>query len=565
MANRYLFSEMKWRYRITGANLAPEIPYEGTLTWTQLTYNSSNYRNMMDYGQNCLKWQVVPFVTFMETGADGMLLVALEWETADGETCSLSIYRVNRTTIGIRLQNDTTRYNVYGAYNYLLQFNITTVVAYCQNNASPYICIAFGKPSSFEDPPGWQTVGNRFYIYSWDGTINFPSSNAWYNATGYFYADANGTGQTANYKKNYQMFAEIGVVNNDTLNPSTSSPKGTPTLDIVDDKIDFPDVPTVTPLASGSANLYRLTAERMQSLMSYLWSSDFFNNIQKNHSSPMENIISLYILPLDVTGTATNIIIGNVNTELIGSKITSQYLTMDFGTIDLGTPFSNQLEYAPHSQYEIYLPYIGYRSLEGDDLAGGSIHLKYRVDLLSGNVIAMVRIIQNRRYNITHDSVEYIFSGNCAVSVPLSATNFLQMYGQMISGAVSVLGGVAGIAGGIATGNPIGVVGGIGGIAGGANALINAKPDYEHAGNIATAYGYMGVQTPFLLVKSPIPEIAGNIQKLGGIRSNIYTSFSSLSDFQMIEEFVPTDTLSKECTSDELEEIKDLLKGGVIF
>lgn len=513
---------------------------------------------MIDYVDrtSCLRWSSVSLSEFMTTAPNGVVLVWLEWENANGETCELKLIKYSNKAITTYIRNRTTGTVIMDS-----PYTISLQLSWSLTHGG-FLCFTLGKPDSFVDHSGWNTYSNRSIWFSWDGTISFPSSNEWFGYDGQFEADANGN---TTRKAGYNAFANISVVNNDTLNPSTSSPKGTPTLDIVDDKIDFPDVPTVTPLASGSSNLYRLTAERMQALMTYLWSPSFIDNIQKNHSSPMENIISLYILPLDVTGTAAEIVIGNVNTELIGSKITSQYLTMDFGTIDLGTPFSNQLEYAPHSQYEIYLPYIGYRSLEGDDLAGGSINLKYRVDLLSGNVIAMVRIIQNRRYSTPHDSVEYIFSGNCAVSVPLSATNFLQMYGQMISGAVSVLGGVAGIAGGIATGNPIGVVGGIGGIAGGANALINAKPDYEHAGNIATSYGYMGIQTPFLLVKSPIPEIAGNIQKLGGIRSNIYTSFSSLTDFQMIEEFVPTDTLSKECTSDELEEIRTLLKGGVIF
>lgn len=319
----------------------------------------------------------------------------------------------------------------------------------------------------------------------------------------------------------------------------------------VDVNIDFPDLPTTDGLSTGLFSLYKLDSGKVNSLAGQLWSNDFATNILKNYDSPLENLISLNILPLDITGTDAEIMIGNYATSLVAKKITGQFVDLDGGSVEVPKIFGHQFDFKPASSCQVYIPYIGYKDIDLDDVVGGTLHLKYRVDLLTGNILAMIRVALSERY--THDSVEYYFNGNCATSLPLSGANYMGYYSRMIGQA----------------GNAMGIMGGgIGGAAmaaGGVSSMLQNKPDYHRSGNLSGCAGFMGPQTAFLLLSSPKSGIAGNLQAEKGLVSNIYSEFANLSGYNEIYVFHPTADLVKECTEEEMIEIENLLKGGVFF
>ena len=319
----------------------------------------------------------------------------------------------------------------------------------------------------------------------------------------------------------------------------------------VDLPIDWPDVPTTDGLSTGMLSLYKLDSGTLNGLARSLWDDNFFNGIVKNFDSPFDNLISLNLLPLDVTGTDAEIMIGNYATSIVAKKITGQFVDIDGGTVEVPKIFGHQFDFKPASDCQIYLPYIGYKDIDLDDVVGGTLHLKYRVDLLTGNILAMIRVSLDDRYY--HDSVEYYFSGNCATSLPLSGVNYMGYYGRMI--------GQIGVAAGIMRGG----VGGAAMAAGGVSSMLQNKPDYQRSGNLSGCFGFMGPQTAFLLLSSPKSGIAGNLQSEKGLMSNIYSAFTSLSGYNEIDVFHPTADLVKECTEDEMIEIEKLLKGGVFF
>ena len=319
----------------------------------------------------------------------------------------------------------------------------------------------------------------------------------------------------------------------------------------VDYPIDWPDTPTTDGLSTGLLSLYKLDSGTLNGLARTLWDDNFFNGIVKNFDSPFDNLISLNLLPLDVTGTDAEVMIGNYATSITAKKITGQFVDVDGGTVEVPKIFGHQFDFKPASDCQIYLPYIGYKNIDLDDVVGGTLHLKYRIDLLTGNILAMIRVSLDDRYY--HDSVEYYFSGNCATSLPLSGVNYMGYYGRMI-GQIGVAAGIMG-----------GGLGGAAMAAGGVSSMLQNKPDYQRSGNLSGCFGFMGPQTAFLLLSSPKSGIAGNLQSEKGLMSNIYSSFASLSGYNEIDVFHPTADLVKECTEEEMTEIEKLLKGGVFF
>lgn len=318
----------------------------------------------------------------------------------------------------------------------------------------------------------------------------------------------------------------------------------------VDQSIDFPDLPTTDGLSTGIISLYKMNTGLLNSLSRVLWDDNFFNNIVKNFDSPLENVISLNILPINVSGTEAEVMIGNFMTSIIGEKIHGQFIDLDGGSVHVQKIFGHQFDFKPVNELQIYIPYIGYRSLDLDDCIGGELYLKYRVDLLTGNLLAMIRVVNDpERYD--HDSVEYYFEGNCASSIPLCGANYMNYYGNLIGGAMRT-------ASGMVTGNAMQGLSG-------ASSMISSKPEYQRSGSIRGNFGFMGNQTAFIMMSSPVSGIAGNLQTERGLRSNRFSKFDILTGFQKINSFHPNSALSSECTEEELAEIENLLKEGVFF
>lgn len=316
-----------------------------------------------------------------------------------------------------------------------------------------------------------------------------------------------------------------------------------------DDEIGFPDLPTDSALVTKFLRLYHMDQTAIDDLATELWNNNFTSNILKNYDSPFENIISLNILPFAITGTSTIIMIGNYQTAISGEMITSQYVDLDGGSVTLPMEFGNQFDYQPATSCQIYIPFIGYRDIDMDDLAGGMITLKYRVDLLTGNLLAMLQVWQETRYN--HKAVEYFYSGNCATSIPINGANYNNIYASMMQG--------------ITAGATSLMAGNVGGVVGSASSIQSMKPSYQRSGSLSGNIGFMGQTRAFLLISQPEEGFDPKELNSRGIRCNEEYSFSALSGYTEVKSWRPNSTLSAACTKEELDEIDRLLKEGVIF
>lgn len=320
---------------------------------------------------------------------------------------------------------------------------------------------------------------------------------------------------------------------------------GTGTFDLSSDSIDFPSLPTLTAVSTGLVSIYTPTLTQLNSLANFLWNAnptdvDWWKKLVAN---PLDLILGLSIVPVAVpAGASQNIKVGLIDTGVAMTKAATQFVTVDCGSINVAEVWGSALDYSPFTKFSIYLPFIGTRTINTDDIMGKTVRVKYNVDLLSGACTAMVKC---------GDSVLYQYSGACAISLPLTGETFTSMITSTIQLAASLGATVA--SGGAAAGITA---------ASAANSVMSMKPQIERAGGVSGAAGQLGIMTPYLIAEVPRQSVPARYNTFAGYPSNINAVLGDLTGYTEVETIY---IKGISATKTELDEIETLLKAGVII
>lgn len=312
-----------------------------------------------------------------------------------------------------------------------------------------------------------------------------------------------------------------------------------------------PVLPTIGALSSGIIKCYLPTEQQLIDLTNFLWSTDFFDNIIKNQASPMENIISLSVIPsISIVAGSKNIVIGNKDTGIPSPYTQSEWVRVNCGEINISEYFGNFCDYAPHTDLDIFLPFIGFQKLETDDFVGGKIKLYYHVNVFTGTVLAFIESTKSGK-NI----IVATFEGNCQMNIPISNANYLQYYTGIAQSVMSIAGGAAQAATGNMIGSTQSIVSGIG-------SAISAKPAYARSGGCSGVGSFMNSRRAYLMIHRPVPTTSSALKSEHGLVSNKYQRVGAYSGFTVCQNVI-LDGIS--ATQSELDEIETLLKEGVII
>ncbi len=392
---------------------------------------------------------------------------------------------------------------------------------------------------------------------------------------------------------------------------------GDGTFDETSDAIPIPGLPEISTVDTGLVTLFRPSQQEIASLGSYLWThlNDFWENLQKLFTNPMDYFIAFNIFPVvPEVLLSRRIYIGNWGTEITMPPVANQWYEFNCGTVTLQKYWGSALDYYPNTKVQLMLPYIGSVQLNTDEVMGQQIGVKYRIDLLSGSCVAMVTVNGN---------VYYQYTGECAVSVPLTGADWSRIYSAVV-GAVgtAIAGGVGAVATGSAGGAAISAIGagkaakaassagntfarlasthtrGVqaardatvaamqsaadaaknaatasGTVAQGIRAtrlantinntvgqVMGAKTSIAHSGSISGSSGMLGVRDAYLIVEYPNQSLAQNYKHFVGYPSNIYARLGTLTGYTECEQVIADGIWG---TNDELAELVESLKGGV--
>ena len=331
---------------------------------------------------------------------------------------------------------------------------------------------------------------------------------------------------------------------------STGTETGTGDFDDTSEPIAIPTLPSVSALSSGLISLYKVSQTQVSKFVGFLWSDSFsVASLSKIFSDPMQAIISFGMFPFDVSaGASVPIYLGKNNTGAVGDLVTGQYVTVPMGSVNLTEFYGGALDYNPYTKIQLVLPYCGVVNINSDEFMTKAVTVTYRVDILSGACVAFVsdgeRVLQQ-------------VNGNCLVTLPYASTDFKQVYSSLLG-----LAGTAGaaIVAGATGGLTAPVVGGIG--ASLAMNTLNAKENYARGGAAGSTLGFLGVQTPYLVITRPrqcLPENNGHFQGYP-----LYTTerLGDLTGFTKVAQIHLDDI---DATDSELKEIARLLTEGVIL
>lgn len=308
-------------------------------------------------------------------------------------------------------------------------------------------------------------------------------------------------------------------------------------------------------LSAGFISLYSPSTSQLRSLASYLWTSDFVDNIKKMFGDPMDVIIGLTQLPFNVpTGASTSVKAGFIDTGISMPRVSQQYIDFNMGSIKYGSYWGNSLDFDPYTKVQIYLPFIGFRTLNTNDVINSTVSLKYRIDCLTGSVTAWVS---------SGSFVKYEFSGQCGASIPVTSQN----YNNVINTAINIVSTVGtGIIGGVASGGlgtmaSMAAVNGISNVASGI-ASGGMKPTVQRSGGMGGAASLMGMRTPYLVFQRPKTSLPSNYNNLYGYASNKYLKLGNCRGFTQVEHM---HLQVAGATDDEMKEIENILHKGVFI
>ena len=341
----------------------------------------------------------------------------------------------------------------------------------------------------------------------------------------------------------------------DTGTTDNGGDPGTPTPQ---DHITDSPLPTLGGLDLGVVTLYLPSTEQLQSIAAFLWSDNVLDNFKKYFNNFADNLLSLYVLPFTPSGLNTKTFkVGNMVSEVTGVKFcTTRYIDQDMGTFNLEKLWDSYLDFSPYTRVELYLPYLGLHSLDTDELMcparmdgtlqrglGSVLSLTYRLDLLTGVIVAKVKV---------NGEIRYQYEGRVGLTIPLTGQTYAQM-------AQAIVQAGAGVATTIASGGLTAPLTAAAAVTGTVNA---SKPNVERIGNISGDASMLATNVPYLIVTRPNKPLLDEQEIYTGFPSYKSGTLGSFSGFtQVIEAHVE----GISCTEEERTLILKWLKEGIII
>jgi len=327
------------------------------------------------------------------------------------------------------------------------------------------------------------------------------------------------------------------------------------TFDFTDNGLTDVNTPGIDLLGSGFLTAWNVNKAQLNALANWLWVTTPSQIFQQIYGNPINAVIGLNVVPVapSIDGGANTIKFGPEDSGVAAPKITSQYVSVDCGTLTIAPVYGSYMDYGPYSSAELFLPYCGGVPLDINDVVGKTISVKYQVDILSGACVAYIFI---------DGHLHYQKSGCCAGTAPVTGSQMP----NVISGVLSIVGSVAGavaslgasgastaakVASGIATGTNV------------ADAATNAlKRSISYSGTVSGWAGLLGAQKPYLILTLPNAAIPAGQQQLSGYPAWVGGQISSFSGHT---ECANVHLNGLRATDEEMQEIRTLLESGVIL
>ena len=242
---------------------------------------------------------------------------------------------------------------------------------------------------------------------------------------------------------------------------------------------------------------------------------------------------------------------------------TCPYLVIFDGTFSITDSWTNR---EPYTNYEIWIPFVGFVKIEYKDFANKRLLIYYSMDMRTGSATAYI-------FDTVNDNV--IWSGGCQLGIKLdiTSTNLLENERAKQSGDLNMIMGLlssaVSIGVGVATENPVAIVGGV--LSAGKSVASNVNTHMNVFNRASTMFGSNdGSIYENLTVKlrasthNSVSAINDTYKKLNGLPYREYGSLSTLTGYTEIGD-IQFNASNNDIYNVEIDEIVALLKNGVIL
>lgn len=267
---------------------------------------------------------------------------------------------------------------------------------------------------------------------------------------------------------------------------------------------------------SGGSGLVKYAAFDWYALSQFaaeFFSQSIIDELVKQFTNPTDALVSLMWIPIsysDVPGTVTsNLTVGRESITLSDSQckvISDRTLSLESSAVvslvwpSLPYTFNIRNTYiakAPYTTMELFLPFVGNVPLSDDLIAwlDSGFKITGAIDILTGDVVYIIWIGSEKAA---------IFNGNCATQMPIGSASY-NAFG-VVSGAMTVVGGLATAAGVAFTGGAASVaIAGVGAAAGGAaSAAKSAVVHTQINGSNSSAVGAVMGLSPRITIYTSV-------------------------------------------------------------
>ena len=314
----------------------------------------------------------------------------------------------------------------------------------------------------------------------------------------------------------------------------------------------YPEQPTgdtpagFIPTNSMSSKLYTVynpSNGNLDSLGAFLWNTSIVQQlVELFTNNPMDAIISLHqIYATPSTGSNKNIILGVLDSGVSSPIVTDQYVIIDCGSVEVPEIYGDARDYT-QVETDIFLPFIGLRSLDCHDVIGCNVGVKFKIDVYTGSTLAEISVTKQ---GVTQ--ILYTFEGNCSVQIPLTAAD----RSRMIQGIVAATTGL--------------VTGGVGAMVGAAAAASMGgamQTSIQKSSAFSGNAGAMGGKKPYIVITRQKSADASNFPELLGYPTNKGIYLKDCHGFTRVKEIhidIPR------ATAQEKEALYNVLRNGIVI
>ena len=394
-------------------------------------------------------------------------------------------------------------------------------------------CLRFGYAYQLDD-------ANYNFV---DSSISLPFDDMWGSAFSLI-GGLNAIPVPEDENKKYGEYSTPGGYGGGSFDDST-------------DAIGIPELPTIGVTNTGFINVYNPTKGDLLGFVDDLFPDfvkpQYGDSVVANlacigenignlldsfiNSNLIQYVIDCHIVPVTpITETNSGIKVGFKTFDYNPAKVTSDYVTIDCGTLSIKEYYQNFLDYRGTTA-KLFLPFVGFVPVQNEWFQGGKIQVAYNYNVIDGSFMAFV--IGTSSKSKLANTVVAQYGGNCCVHIPITGMN----YSSMISGIVQ---GVSSITN---SDIPQGLE------------KMFSKPQLEQSNGYNSASGYMGVRIPYLLIQRPVASFSEKYPVEQGLPLNVTKRIGDMQGFTKCEN-VEADNLI--CLDSEKQEIISLLTSGII-